>query len=383
VYKKLLVATLVAFAQAGATPAQDPTMPPYGTSLNGRSVPSGMTGPAGRNSPLLTQYQMPPGPNGAVGPTDSAAAIFGGPDANSSDFALRGWFSGDYLMLFPNPMRSPSLLQDGGGATLIGGPTALGISHGVRIDSGVWLKDDRIAMQGISFFTFDNYTTAFQPAGTVPMAGPIPPTDVTNFNYVTFTRLGGGEGNMLYRFGDAGGDSRLYGIVGTKFLLLEEDLRLDYSLGDQEVGGDFTDQFHTRNQFLGGQVGLMFARRFDRLTVDVTGKVAVGENIAQLMVMGSNSAGINFQLFSGRSNIGFFETTYFSVLPEVNINFSYALTDRLSARLGYSFLCMINTWRPGDQISLANDGGVTVPAAPLLNSTFFLHGLNAGVTFRY
>ncbi len=328
---------------------------------------------------MQTQYQSASEGHYAVpAPSEPAAAIFGNSEANSPGFSLRGWFGGDYLMLFPNPMRSPSLLQDGGGATLIGGTTALGISNGVRIDSGVWLKDERIAMQGITFFTFDNYTTLSAPAGTIPVAGPFPPAPATNFNYVSFTRLGGGDGNMLYRFGDAGGDARLYGIVGTKFMLLEEDLRLDYN-----VGADFTDQFHTRNQFLGGQAGLMFSRQFDRFALDITAKVAVGENIAQLTIMGSNNGGPNFQVLTGRSNIGFFETTYFSVVPEVNINLSYKVFDRLSAHVGYNFLCILNTWRPGDQISLANDGGVTVPAAPLLNSTFFLHGLNAGMTFRY
>lgn len=380
-WKHLLAAALVAVTGSGMTFGQEL---PGSSPLGGRGLPgSNVAGPSGYNPSYLTQGPPSTGQYPLPGGADPGGEAFGGRGIFAAARELHGWLSADYLMMFPNPLRSPSLLQDGVGNTLAGGPTALGISHGVRIDSGLWVIEERIAMQGISFFTFDNFAEASFPTGTIPLTGPLPPTPVQNFNYLAWHRVAGGEGNMLYRFGDGGGDHRVYGLVGTKFMTLEEDLRLNYFLGDNEVGGDFLDQFHTRNQFIGGQIGLMFSRGNNKVSLDVTAKVAVGQNTAQLIVLGSNSAGINFQIFTGRSNIGVFEVNYFSVIPEVDANITYRISERLSAHLGYNFLAWINTWRPGDQISLANDTGVSVPAATLLNSTFYLHGLNAGLTFRY
>ena len=71
-------------------------------------------------------------------------------------------------------------------------------------------------------------------------------------------------------------------------------------------------------------------------------------------------------------------------LPEVAGNLNYRLTERLWANVGYSFLMTINNWRPGDQITTTNNGGVTQPSvSPPVRSTYFLHGLNAGLSFHY
>ena len=381
----MLGAALVLVSGISCAFGQQPPLSPYAAGRDPRVMNSPATGDGVLGSTPSYLTQGPPGQPYPQGAGDPGPEAFGNNRLFGGDRVLHGWLSADYLMLFPNPVRSPSLLQDGAGNTLIGGSTALGISHGVRLDSGLWVCEQRIAMQGISFFTFDAFAEASFPTGTIPLTGPLPPTPATNFNFLAWHRVGGGEGNMLYRFGDGGdnGDRRLYGLIGTKFLLLEEDVRLRYTLGNAETGGDFLDEFHTRNQFVGGQVGFIYSRQANRWSLDITGKVAVGQNTAQLTILGSNSAGINFQAFTGRSNIGLFEVNYFCVVPEVDANITYHVSERLSAHVGYNFLAMINTWRPGDQISLANDTGLSVPAATLLNSTYFLHGLNAGITFRY
>src|SRR5262249_48022558 len=79
------------------------------------------------------------------------------------------------------------------------------------------------------------------------------------------------------------------------------------------------------------------------------------------------------------SNIGYYESNYFGVLPEANVNASYRITERLALRVGYSFLMDINVWRAGNQIT------TTIPPviAPPTRSTLFLHGFNAGVSFNY
>src|SRR5439155_19250807 len=104
----------------------------------------------------------------------------------------------------------------------------------------------------------------------------------------------------------------------------------------------------------------------------------------QISLHGRNNAGEIFDLFSARSNISYYESTYFGMLPEVAMNAGFKLTEHLTANLRYSGLMTINDWRPGNQITLNNNFGMTQPTvAPPVRSSYFLHGLNPGLTFRY
>ena len=311
-----------------------------------------------------------------VAPSAGCATCEGGCAAKGG---LSGWFSGEYLLLFPSRMNVPVLLRSAAGAPLAGGSRDLGNSSGFKIDTGTWLKDGEMAIQGIAFGSFRSYVTTNVAAGVIPIVGfPLP---VTGFAYQSWHQIAGGEGNtLLHVAGD--GPTKVYGLAGTRYMNLEEDITLRYFAPG--FGGSALDEFHTRNQFVGGQVGAMLIHHAGKVNMELTGKIALGVNNAQQFILGSNNVGLGVQAFTGRSNIGYYESNYFGMIPEVNAKIGYQLTERLSANVGYMFLMSINNWRPGDQISLTSDGGVTQPrVAPPIRSTYYLHGLTAGLTFRY
>jgi hypothetical protein len=75
-------------------------------------------------------------------------------------------------------------------------------------------------------------------------------------------------------------------------------------------------------------------------------------------------------------------------MPEANANITYQLTPRILLRAGYNFVALTNVLRPGQQIVANLDPAAVAgmhdqPALPFTTSTFILHGLNLGATWRY
>lgn len=155
------------------------------------------------------------------------------------------------------------------------------------------------------------------------------------------------------------------------------------------------DSFATHNQFYGGQVGVRASYRRDRLSADLTGKVALGANRQTVDIAGLSLHDKHLHsqgFYSQSTNIGCRTETVFSVIPEVQVKVGYDLTHRLRATVGYDFLFWSNVVRPGDQIdrnlniSQFENNPLTGTAAPLPrheSSNFFAHGINFGLEFRY
>ena len=164
------------------------------------------------------------------------------------------------------------------------------------------------------------------------------------------------------------------------------------------------DNFRTRNQFYGGQLGGRVSGQWNRLTVDVTGKVALGALHQVVDIQGSSSrvapAGTTLGsggLYAQPSNIGIRSANPFTVIPSAEMKVGYQLTPRLQGFVGYDFLNWYRVVRPGDQIDRninlsqstlfgTNNGVLTGPARPAAGfdrSEFTAHGVNFGVEFRY
>src|SRR5262249_6448166 len=131
-----------------------------------------------------------------------------------------------------------------------------------------------------------------------------------------------------------GTTSRLDFLAGFRYLDLDEDLRITENVtvtnvppgglppgvgvGDQAF---VQDQFHTRNQFYGGQIGLDWELRRGRWVLDTRAKVALGNNHETIDIDGFQvvtHANGTQQAFTGGllalpSNIGHFQRDRFSV----------------------------------------------------------------------
>jgi hypothetical protein len=211
----------------------------------------------------------------------------------------------------------------------------------------------------------------------------------------------------------SGCDYRLDLFGGFRYLDLEEWLALAENglnavnapppfPGDRFLVQDF---FLTRNQFYGGQLGLI--AEYDRgpFSVEARGQVALGDTHQNILIDGDqvftdpNGTTHVFRggLLALSSNIGRFTRDRFSVVPELNLNVGYQLTDHIRAFVGYDFLYWNNVVRPGGQIDRNIDitlipnfpvpgavpTGQNRPSAPQSGSDFWAQGMTVGLEIRY
>jgi hypothetical protein len=166
-----------------------------------------------------------------------------------------------------------------------------------------------------------------------------------------------------------------------------------------------TDDFSTRNQFYGGQIGARLGWRYQGLSVDLLGKVAFGSTHQVVAISGNTvvrdatgtfvgvappvSVG---SVFTQPTNVGRFTRDEFAVVPEGQVRVGYDVTSSVRAFVGYTFLYWSDVVRPGNQIDrVVNDtqrfgNPLMGPARPLpqFNSTdFWAQGISFGVELHF
>jgi Putative beta barrel porin-7 (BBP7) len=162
------------------------------------------------------------------------------------------------------------------------------------------------------------------------------------------------------------------------------------------------DKFLTRNQFYGGQVGVNIRAFGDLGNFDFIVKLGLGTNDEEINITGNQvrttPAGIttvsNGGLLALPSNIGIFKKDQFTIIPEVDLNWSIPLYHNLSLNLGYDFIYFNRMVRAADQIDrdinpflIPNFGtSFTVnplgrPKVPFFQSAYYTHGFNVGFEF--
>ncbi|MCC6417939.1 MAG: BBP7 family outer membrane beta-barrel protein [Gemmataceae bacterium] len=228
------------------------------------------------------------------------------------------------------------------------------------------------------------------------------------------TRFWGAEANVRHLL-CCGCDWRLEGLLGYRYLGLDEDLSItedvvllrpiNIASGALPAGTRvvIADRFETSNQFHGGQVGVSGEWQRGRWFVGGTVKVALGNMHQTVDINGHTTIAppggprqdFAAGLLAVGSNSGSFSRDRFAVVPEVGLKVGFQLTDSLRAWVGYDFLYVSSVVRPGDQIDRVIDvnqipivGGPAPapPARPLVPfraTDFWAQGLNLGVEWRY
>lgn len=115
---------------------------------------------------------------------------------------------------------------------------------------------------------------------------------------------------------------------GFRYANLRENLYIDSSSSNLNTGDFFTfnDQFSTRNQFYGGQVGARVNWQDRRLSIDATVKLAMGDTHQTVNIQGNSSAdgnGFPGGFYAQSSNMGQTSGNSFSVIPSVELKLSY------------------------------------------------------------
>ena len=164
------------------------------------------------------------------------------------------------------------------------------------------------------------------------------------------------------------------------------------------------DNFGTRNQFNGAQLGTRFDWTRGRHFASITTKLGLGAMHETVDIDGGslliNAKQAQYFVPGGilalPSNMGTYSREVFAVVPEVTVNVGMNLSSRLRSYLGYNFLYVSNVARPGNQIDRAvnvnhvptdpafgTPGGPARPAFSFHGSDYWAQGLNFGLEFRY
>src|SRR5262249_14921413 len=141
---------------------------------------------------------------------------------------------------------------------------------------------------------------------------------------------------------------RLVGLLGFRYVNLQESLDLTDSFSDAATGGSFivADSFQTDNQFYGAQVGTRATYVRGKFSGALTAKLAVGADVGRTSIDGSSTVtrgAFGFLngvypggIFAQPSNIGEFSQTRFCVIPEAELVLGYAVTEHVRAQVGYN-----------------------------------------------
>jgi hypothetical protein len=206
--------------------------------------------------------------------------------------------------------------------------------------------------------------------------------------------LQGGEANLLWNVRrtypwtlDVVGGFRYLNLNGSVNLASETTELAGAATG---TSTSIQDLFSVHNHFYGGQLGGRVEYRWQRLVFDVTEKLALGANTADIAITGfmlqTSPAGASTLtttgLFAQPSNIGRHSDDTFAVVNELDLRAGWQFCDYFQMFVGYTFLYQSSVVRAGDVIDI----GLGAPLRPALTThttDFWAQGLNVGIEVRY
>lgn len=358
------------------------------------------------------------------------------------------WLNAEYLFWWLKGDNTPPLVTGGSASSagILGNPgttilfdgshLANNEFHGIRVSAGYTCPDEILGIEGTGFYFFDHqhqFQATAGAAGSQVLARPIinsltgqetvqviafPGTFSGDVQVSSLTRFWGSEVNLIgVAYG--GCQANFDMLAGFRYVDLNENLRVVKTSTIQGTGRSalngalvippasnvVSDQFDTRNQFYGGQLGGQVEFRCCKVFIDLISKAAVGNSHETITIAGSTSvtqAGVGTTTVPGGllalpSNIGRFQHDAIAVVSETQVNVGYQICKPMRVYAGYNFLYWSDVVRVGDQITrVVNEsqvptsvnfvpGGVGGAAPPplLRQTSFWAHGLNFGLALRY
>jgi hypothetical protein len=194
-------------------------------------------------------------------------------------------------------------------------------------------------------------------------------------------------------------------IGGYTFLRLDSMYQLKSSILDgwtdapPPVGTvtSITDTFATKNEFNGGNIGLLTNTSRGRVGFSFLGKVALG-NMSSTSIISGNYNQVppppsapdvqNRGLFAQSSNIGTLSRNQFTFIPEVNARLMYQI-GRAQLGVGYSIIVLPEVAMGASQVNTNVDAlgiispPIVAPTPKFNTEAYVLQGLDLGVTFNF
>lgn len=194
---------------------------------------------------------------------------------------------------------------------------------------------------------------------------------------------------------------RLELIGGYSHFNISDDLYMSVNRSDFPQGNviSFRDEFRTRNEFHGGQIGSEVSLKRGRWTANALTKVHLGNMSQRVAVNGSSTHNVigagpvsqfDEGLFARGSVQGVRNRDVFTFAPEMNLKLGYQFRQHVNFHVGYSFVYWSNVALAGDQIDRnifldGNNLGNTGPDrfVSMKDSGFWVQGIDLGAVIEF
>jgi len=342
------------------------------------------------------------------------------------------WAEAEYLYWQTKGDKLPALVTTGSSAAIatagvLGAPDTsvlFGQStvnqdwrSGVRVRAGYWFDPGKTMGIEAHFFGLENASTDFfASSSTTPvLARPFfnTITNAQDSQLVAFPGFATGQvsasetSHLLgagiafrKRLCDACALGPVAGIIGYRYLRLKDQLGISLVSNSAALASTATvsDEFETRNEFHGLDLGVTGHMTNGPWRFDWLAKVAVGGTFTNIAVNGSTvvAGALTIAgpggLLAAPTNMGNFSDQRFSVVPELNARVSYQFAPQLRAIVGYNFMYWTGVVRPGGVIDTTVNPtqlppgplvGVARPAPRADTSDFWAHGVSVGLAYNF
>jgi hypothetical protein len=378
----------------------------------------------------------PPAPSAPLATSVPGCALGLAPDRE--DFWVTGeylltWFRGQRLpvLVTTSPLGTPAssagVLGQPGTAALIGEDVVNDtVRSAGRFGLGFWLLENHVlgVEAGAMFAGGDTSSFSLSSNGTTILARPFvdATTNLQSSNLIAFPGNSSGSVSVTAssdNFYEAHidfteelldtGSSRHTLLLGYRFYRYDEGLHIqqniaptnpNFVLGTQLAT---SDSFVSQNQFHGVDVGLRSEWFWQDLSLEVLGKISVGNVGSVVKISGSQLVTVPGStpvlqtggLYALSSNIGKHEDDEWTVLPEFGATLQWRATRHLQLTLGYSLLWLNQVARAADQIDPSINTRLLPPATQSPNpngdhptfsisrSDVWLQSITFGARFSY
>jgi hypothetical protein len=343
---------------------------------------------------------------------------------------LQWWNKGRQLppLVTTSPLGTPATqagVLDPGGlpsatASILVGDEAIGsnLQSGARLTFGAWLDDCESVAVAVRVFGVigndESYSLSSDeyPILAVPFINRDPAVDAEYASLLGYPNMRNGAaditaGNEVYGgqvflryLVDSGPNYRIDMLTGYRYNRINDDLDMNFHTNTTTTDYYFHDNFKTRNSYNAGEVGLLGEFSCSKWTLSTLGTISFGNMAQRVTIQGENAVtsddvtvshqgGVFAQTYS---NIGDHERNVACWAPEAGVKLSYAMTQKLSMSVGYTFLYWTRMVLAGDQIdrnvnaSQMSGGTLVGPAVPefrFKDTDFWVQTIDIGLSYNY
>jgi hypothetical protein len=181
------------------------------------------------------------------------------------------------------------------------------------------------------------------------------------------------------------------------FVGVNEDLTV---VGSPSYAETVSDNFRSRNDFYGSEIGLRTQIYRGRWSFEVLTKVAMGNNHQTITIngqttktpLGGTTQTYDAGVLAGPSNSGVYQKDQFTVIPQLGLELGYQLSCHWRTYIGFDLMYWGAVARAADQIDLNFDPhnlppitaqGLPFPQFPGKTDAFWAEGLHLGLERRF